>query len=225
MQAVTTSAVRQADNPGTFLAAVREATGLEVEIISGEREAELIYRGVASDPHWAGEPLVVVDVGGGSVEFIQGNNSTVEQLVSLPLGAVRLHEQFGESEFPAMCEHLRRQLFENLSGYARGRRLVGTGGTMVNLARVLHASLHGVAIDYQPDHQSISDRDLRGLLMHLNAMPLAERRIVPAMPADRADIIVGGGMVLVCAMEALGTHEINVSTRNLRYGVIGEPHA
>ncbi len=61
--------------------------------------------------------------------------------------------------------------------------------------------------------------------MHLNAMPLAERRIVPAMPADRADIIVGGGMVLVCAMEALGTHEINVSTRNLRYGVIGEPHA
>ncbi len=91
---------------------------------------------------------------------------------------------------------------------------------MVNLARVCHASVHGLLAGYDPNRQLISDRDLRGLLMHLNAMTLEERRAVPAMPADRADIIVGGGMVFVLAMETLGSHEITVSTRNLRYGVL-----
>ncbi len=202
IHAIATSAVRDADNRTEFL----NACPLPVEVITGDREAELIYRGVTSDPAFAGQELVVMDVGGGSAEFIQAGKR-----VSLPLGAVRLTEMFRD-EFPALCAHIRQALQPVLSAYRQPhQKIVGTGGTIVTLARV---------IQRKADHAVLPEADLRAAVLKLNALPLTERRQVPNLPPDRADIIVAGGMVYILALEALGAHEINVSTRNLRYGAL-----
>src|ERR1017187_8646110 len=134
--ALTTSACRDAANRDEFLDGVRRTCGLEVKLISGEREAELIFRGVSSDPAWSGEPILVVDVGGGSAEFIQGCGGKMELFQSLPLGALRLTEQFGEGRFPELCEHLRTVLRPALARYeVKGCRLLGTGGAITTFAR------------------------------------------------------------------------------------------
>ena len=210
--AVATSAARDAANRDEFLGQVRHVCGLEVELISGGREAELIFRGVSSDSEWSGAPILVVDVGGGSAEFIQGVGGKMELFQSLPLGALRLTEKFGEGRFAELCEHLRATLTPALAGYSASRcRLIGTGGTITTLARIECGAV---------DHATISREKLEALLERLEAMPLAERKKVPGLPPERADIIVAGGVVLLMAMEVLEASELTVSVRNLRYGAL-----
>jgi exopolyphosphatase/guanosine-5'-triphosphate,3'-diphosphate pyrophosphatase len=210
--ALTTSAARDAGNREDFLRAVRQRCGLEVMVISGDREAELIFRGVSSDPDWSEWPLLVMDVGGGSAEFIQGRCGQMDRHQSLPLGAVRLTEMFGEDRFADLCGHLRASLYQALASFDfTGRHLVATGGSINILAAILKR---------RSDHARVTQDELRQLLAQLNAVPLEERKKYPGLPADRADIIVAGGMVYLTAMEILGAFELTVSTRNLRYGAL-----
>jgi len=212
LTAFTTSAARDAGNQQEFLEAVRRQCGLEVKVLSGQREAEFIFRGVISDPAWATKPLLVLDIGGGSAEFIQGAAGKIERWQSLPLGAVRLTEQFRDRTFAELAEHLRTTLRAALAGYdLTGRQFIATGGATTTLGRVATG---------KADHADLTFEEVSGLVAHLNAMPLAERRQVPGLPPDRADIIVAGGAVLMFAMEALGATILTVSTRNLRYGAL-----
>ena len=212
LTAFTTSAARDAGNQQDFLEAVRRQCGLEVEVLSGQREAEFIFRGVTSDPAWATNQLLVLDIGGGSAEFIQGAAGKIERWQSLPLGAVRITEQFRDRTFAELAEHLRTTLCAALAGYdLTGRRFIATGGATTTLGRVATG---------KADHADLTFEEVSGLVAHLNAMPLAERRQVPGLPPDRADIIVAGGAVLMFAMEALGATILTVSTRNLRYGAL-----
>jgi exopolyphosphatase/guanosine-5'-triphosphate,3'-diphosphate pyrophosphatase len=154
---------------------------------------------------------LVLDVGGGSAEFIQGERGKIGRLQSLPLGAVRLTEQFGE-DFDALTGFLRDTLRKSLSGYnARLRKLIGTGGTSTTAARIAGGMV---------DHSSITQNDLRALVDRLGELPLAERKKVPGLPPERADIIVAGGAVFLVAMEILDVKELTVSVRNLRYGAL-----
>jgi exopolyphosphatase/guanosine-5'-triphosphate,3'-diphosphate pyrophosphatase len=206
--ALTTSAARDAKNRDEFLRAVREECGLEVHLITGEREAELIFRGVTSDPVWANKPVLVMDVGGGSAEFIQGCGGEIEKHQSLPVGAVRMMEKFGQDDFAGMIEFLRTKLFAALAGYClEGRQMIGTGGGIVTVSRIMNCS-------------TLTMEDVRTLVAQLNAMPVEERRRVPGLPADRADIIVAGGAVFMVAMEILGARELTVSRRSIRDGVL-----
>jgi exopolyphosphatase/guanosine-5'-triphosphate,3'-diphosphate pyrophosphatase len=210
--ALTTSAARDAGNCQEFLEEVRRQCGLDVEVISGEREAELIFRGVCSDPLWSKRRILVMDVGGGSVEFILGSAGNIERCRSLPLGAVRLTEQFHQTGFGEMAEFLRRELHQVLADYrVNGWKLVGTGGTGITLARIGHGNA---------DHTTISQDEMRALLTSLHAMSLEERRNIPGLPPDRADIIVAGAAVYLFAMESLQAHELTTSVRNLRYGAL-----
>ena len=212
ISALTTSASRDAANRHEFFDGVRHKCGLECQLISGDREAELIFRGVSSDPVWTGEPLMVVDVGGGSAEFIQGRDGKMELFKSLPLGALRLTEKFWGGRFAESERHVRDTLCEALTHYdPNGRRMISTGGTITTVAKIEHGII---------DHGTIQREKLRALLQRLEAMPLAERRKVPGMPPDRADIIVAGGIVFLVAMELLGADELTVSVRNLRYGAL-----
>jgi exopolyphosphatase/guanosine-5'-triphosphate,3'-diphosphate pyrophosphatase len=206
--AFTTSAAREAVNRQEFLDAVRATTGLAVETITGEREAELIFRGVTSDPVFTADRLLVMDIGGGSSEFILGQAGKIERLRSLPLGAVRLTEKF--PEFSDLAEFLRTTFHREIAGFG-GTRLVATGGTSTTLVRVLKGKI---------DHATFTLDEIRSLVMKLNAMSLAARRQVPGLPPERADIIVAGGAVVLFAMEALGVYELTVSVRNLRYGAL-----
>jgi exopolyphosphatase / guanosine-5'-triphosphate,3'-diphosphate pyrophosphatase len=210
--ALTTSACRDAANRNELFDAVRQKCGLEMEMISGDREAELIFRGVSSDPEWTNAPLVVMDVGGGSAEFIQGQDGKMEVFQSLSLGALRLTEQFGEGKLKELCEHARTILHPALMRYKiGGGRMIGTGGTISTFARMEWGAV---------DHVAISQEALRDSVQRLGAMPLAERKKVPNLPPDRADIIVAGGAVFLVAMELLGADELTVSVRNLRYGAL-----
>jgi exopolyphosphatase/guanosine-5'-triphosphate,3'-diphosphate pyrophosphatase len=210
--ALTTSACRDAVNRNEFFDAVRQKCGLEVQLISGDREAELIFGGVSSDPEWTGVPLVVMDVGGGSAEFIQGRDGKMELFKSLPLGALRLTEQFGEGRLAELRRHVHSILGPALAGYKLGGgRMVGTGGTITTLARMEQGVI---------DHVTITRETLAGFVQQLEAMSLAERKKVPGLPPDRADIIVAGGAVFLVAMELLGADELTVSIRNLRYGAL-----
>ncbi len=215
--ALTTCAARDADNRQDFLDAVRANTGLEVGIITGQREAELIFRGVSSDPTFARNRLLVMDIGGGSAEFILGRNSKIERLQSLPLGAVRLTEKF--PEFADLAEFLRTTLHRELAPLQAGQagfddtRLVATGGTNTTLVRMLKGHV---------DHATFTLDEVRALVMRLNAMPLAERKKVSGLRPERADIIVAGGAVVLFAMETLAVYELTVSIRNLRYGALLE---
>jgi exopolyphosphatase/guanosine-5'-triphosphate,3'-diphosphate pyrophosphatase len=210
--ALTTSACRDAANRNEFFDAVRQKCGLEVQLISGDREAELIFCGVSSDPEWTGAPLLVMDVGGGSAEFIQGRHGKMELFTSLPLGALRLTEQFGEGRLGELREHLRAVLCPALARYkVSGSRMIGTGGTVTTFARMERDMV---------DHATISQEALIGLVQRLDAMPLAERKKASGLPPERADIIVAGGAVFLVAMEVLGAVELTVSVRNLRYGAL-----
>src|ERR1035437_3399439 len=164
--ALTTSASRDAANRNEFFGGVRQKCGLEVQLISGDREAELICRGVSSDPEWSGAPLLVMDVGGGSAEFIQGRDGKMELFKSLPLGALRLTEQFGEGRLAELREHLRAVLRPALARYeVSGGRMIGTGGTITTFARMERGAV---------DHVTISREALLGFVQRLEAMPLAE---------------------------------------------------
>ncbi len=208
--ALTTCAARDAVNRQDLLDAVRAKTGLAVEVVTGHREAELIFRGVTSDPAFARGRLLVMDVGGGSAEFILGKDARVQNWKSLPLGAVRLTERF--ADFAALAEYLRTTLRRELAGFDTGR-LVATGGTNTTLVRLLKGKV---------DHATFTLDEVRALVMKLNAMTLEERRCLPGLPPERADIIVAGGAVVVFAMETLDAPELTVSARNLRYGVLCE---
>ena len=212
LTAFTTSAARDAGNRQEFLAAVHRQSGLTVEVLTGQREAELIFRGVASDPAWSTNQLLVLDIGGGSAEFIQGAAGKIDRWQSLPLGAVRLTEQFRDRSFAELAEYLRTTLRAALAGYGvAGRQFIATGGATITLGRVATG---------KTDRTELTFEAVRGLVAQLNALPLTELRKVPGLPPDRADIIVAGGAVLMFAMEALGATDLTISTRNLRYGAL-----
>ncbi len=227
--ALTTSAARDAVNGNEFLQAVRNRCGLEVQVITGDREAELIFHGVSSDPEWSNQPILVLDVGGGSAEFVQGARGQIERLQSLPLGAVRLMEQHGEN-YDALVDSLHQTLRQSLDGYsAQNRRMIGTGGTITTLAWICRASASlADAQGRQPerlpynqiDRMSLMLDEVRALVARLNALPLVERRKVAGLPPERADIIGAGGAVFLVAMELLGAVELTVSVRGLRYGAL-----
>jgi len=228
--ALTTSASRDTANRNEFFAGVRRTCGLEVKLISGDQEAELIFRGVSSDPEWSGAPILVMDVGGGSAEFIQGREGTMEVFQSLPLGALRLTERFGEGRFAELCDDLRATLRHVLARYeSRGRRMIGTGGTITTLGKICRAAAPAAVVPSRQaerlpynsvDHLPLSRGYLKSLVDQLRVMPLVERKKVPGLPPERADIIVAGGAVFLIAMELLDVHELTVSVRNLRYGAL-----
>ncbi|MCX6910692.1 MAG: Ppx/GppA phosphatase family protein [Verrucomicrobia bacterium] len=225
--AVATSGAREAKNTGQFLARTREVAGLDVEIISGEREAELIFAGVSTDAGLRDQRLLVMDVGGGSAEIIAGQSGCIERRASVPAGAVRLTERFlhgdpvSSSELDALLQHGRELLRPELAQYSpEGRVMVGTGGTVTTAAAV-DQSLARFSIE-KVNHYPLTRQRLAEMLERLRRLPLAERRNVPGLPPKRADIIIAGLAMYVVAMELAGIERLTVSTGGLRFGLLAE---
>jgi exopolyphosphatase/guanosine-5'-triphosphate,3'-diphosphate pyrophosphatase len=222
-----TSAVRDASNREEFRRAFHARTGFDCEVISGNREAGMIFIGATSQAEWREREVIVFDIGGGSIEFIRGRRGTIDFKVSLDCGAVRVTELFLKSDPPSRSElaaldgHVRALLQSPDPPIPRPLEpmpLLGTGGTISCLASVaLKCPLPDPArID---GHRLTLDR-LIELLDHLASMPLAQRRQVRGLPPKRADIIVAGAAILVAGVEFLGQSEITVSARNLRHGAV-----
>ena len=220
-----TSAARDAQNGAEFLAAARERTGVEVEILSGEEEARLSYRAVSSDfaAQAGARELVAIDIGGGSTEFIFGTGSAVRFHQSLDIGSVRLTERCIHTDPPSGedFERLHAELDAALAQVPKplGEALVvGVAGTVTTLYAVANGV---VPYDAARVHGGWLPRDaLAQTRARLASQPLAARRHVPGLQPERADVIIAGAVLLEGALDRLGATGIRVSDRGLRWGLL-----
>ncbi len=220
-----TSAARDAENGAEFLAAARARSGVEVEILSGQEEARLSYLAVSND--FAAEAgqreLVAVDIGGGSTEFIFGRGPTVRFHTSLNIGSVRLTERCVRSDPPSGDDFARLQaaLEVALAPVPRpeaGALVVGVAGTVTTLYAVANSIAPYVAARVQGGW--LSREVLARTRQWLGETPLAERRRIPGLQPERADVIVAGAVLLESALDHLGAPGARVSDRGLRWGLL-----
>lgn len=235
---VATSAARDATNSADLTAALERATGLKVEILSGEREAEMAFQGVTSVAELAHEPLLLLDVGGGSTEFILGQGEQMHFCESLPIGVLRLLEVLAHDTSPtarqlAECRHWVADFLERevrprlepalsrekrLDSEHRAVQLVGTGGTATIMARIeaqlnrfKRARIEATRLSFQQVH---------GHVERLWGMSLTKRKRVVGLPKKRADVILPGVVIYESVMETFGFSIMRVSTRGLRFAAV-----
>jgi exopolyphosphatase/guanosine-5'-triphosphate,3'-diphosphate pyrophosphatase len=219
-RAIATSATRDAANRDAFLAQAELALGFRPTVIDGREEATLSFRGVTAglvgDP-----PFLVIDPGGGSTEFVLGTDR-VEFATSVDVGSVRLTER-GLPQHPASEEQLtaaRRhvdELLESVTLPATPGRVVGVGGTFTSLA--------AIALDlpsYEPDviHGAAFPADLfMGLVVRFAALTVEETAAIPSLDPGRADVLLGGAIVVERAIARSGATEVMVSEADILDGV------
>ena len=225
--AVATSAVREASNGDLYLGRIGRELQLWPRIISGEQEARLIHRAVAHSVHLAEAPVVVIDVGGGSVEVIFGRGPEVQWAVSEKVGVLRLTERFMRSDplssndQARLARHVTERLGPHLARARAGKpaRIVGTSGTILALGALAHEAQTGAAPE-SLHHLAIDAEAIRMLRRRLATSDLQERLRMPGLDATRADIIVAGVILLDEVLEQLGAREITLCEWALREGVL-----
>lgn len=230
---IATSAARDARNADELVGAIRRAAALRVEIISGEQEAEWVFRGVTSDPKLHGKKLLILDVGGGSTEFILGERDRHSFRQSFPLGSVRLLEKQRPGDPPSLadlagCRQWLQTFFDDqigpameslLSGAAREHvTLVGTGGTTTILARMERKMTNFERS--QIEGTVLTRQQILEYMVHLWSLPLARRKTLPGLPPNRADVIIMGVAIYEAVMEHFNLPDLYVSTRGLRFGAL-----
>jgi len=227
LRAVATSAVREASNGRAFCQEVRRRCGLRVEIISGDEEAQLTLRSAQHHFDLAGRSVAVVDIGGGSMEVTLAAGAVVDQVYTLPLGAVRLTEAYcdgGDDQLsPKRWRRLRRaidRVLEDKLGKPPfyPEMMIGSGGTFTNLAEMAKAEREGTTKNVQG--YALSRAEVVHLLHRLRATPLDVRRQTPGLNPRRADIIVAGAAAVSRLAKRLGTQQILVNTGGLRDGLL-----
>jgi exopolyphosphatase/guanosine-5'-triphosphate,3'-diphosphate pyrophosphatase len=232
IKVIATSAARDAINKDDLLKALRAASGVEVTIISGEQEADWAYRGVTTDPRLAGLNLLVMDVGGGSTEFILGTGGRMIFADSFHLGSVRLleHSIISDPPQPREKEACARKILEILQTKVapdlapRLRRLEGpvqlvaTGGTSTILARI-ELSLRG--FDRELIEGTLLSREqLDRETLRLWTTPLGARKQIIGLPPNRADVILPGALIFDQVMRFFDLPTLRVSTRGLRFAAV-----
>jgi len=224
LRITASSAARDANNSREFLDAAAQVLGTAPEIITGEEEARLSFRGATSGLGPEQAPFLVIDVGGGSTELAFGTTEP-EKLLTLQLGCVRMTERYLKSDPPTPAEldacqaHIKGLLSgvaERL-GSARARTFVGLAGTVTALAGMqLGLERYDASLTH---HSLLSRREVTELFGRLSRATVAERRRLLAEPA-RADVIVGGAAVLSTLLEELDIEQLLVSERDILDGLI-----
>ncbi len=225
VRAVATSAVREAGNGQAFCREVRRRCGLRVEVISAEEEAQLVVQSAFRHFDVAGRAVAIVDIGGGSMEVTLTAGGVIDQVVTLPLGAVRLTERYGGAEplSPKKWRRLRRAIDVVLDEQL-GRPpfqpeiMIGSGGTFTNLAGVAKSEREGGSKGVQG--YVLSRAEVVHLMHRLRTTPLEVRRQTPGLNPKRADIIVAGVAAVARLAKRLGTQQIAVNTGGLREGLL-----
>jgi exopolyphosphatase/guanosine-5'-triphosphate,3'-diphosphate pyrophosphatase len=227
---VATSAVREAANGREFAAALERATGEPVTVVSGDEEAVLTMAGVLGGLDGGRAPqtaTLVVDIGGGSTEFILAGDREPVTAISLRLGVVDLAERYpfpGPVDWPryrAMQAEVTGRLAAELPGEIRRAhpgRLIGTAGTATTLA-ALDLGLH----QYDPSRVQghvLARGGIERLLARLGALTVAERGALPCLEPGRADLIVAGTAVVLATMDLMAAARLIVSDWGLREGIL-----
>ena len=223
--AVGTAGLRIASNSSVFVDAVRERTGIEIEVISGEEESRLAYLAVTSALDLGDGTLAVFDTGGGSSQFTFGRAREVEERFSVNVGAVRFTERFGldgvvgEDVVADALDTIAADLSQ-LDDRPPPDMLVGMGGAVTNMAAVSH----GLAT-YDPSVVQGTVLDAAEIDRQIElyrARTADQRREIPGLQPKRAEVILAGACVVRTVLGKLGRDSLTVSDRGLRHGLLAE---
>ncbi|MDX1933767.1 MAG: Ppx/GppA phosphatase family protein [Capsulimonadales bacterium] len=226
--AIGTAALREAENRDEFLARAASEAKIQVRVVSGIEEARLIYLGVVSGLEMGERRGLFIDIGGGSTELIIGTGSGHSMLDSLKLGAIRVANQFlrgltgpvAPTLFAEMQQHVRLTAAHALrhirdSGFDIA---IASSGTATNLAKIAM-----MRAGIEPAHLTefvLTTDELGTIARQLCRMTQEERRAVPGLNPERADIIVAGAAVLLTLAEEASVPGFRIADRSLREGVI-----
>ncbi len=223
VDAIATSAVRDAANGEAFIAELRERFALSARVLDGAEEARLTYLGATSE-HLPTEPTVVIDIGGGSTELVVGVGEEIDFRASLQAGVVRHTERHVSADPPtateleALAADVRGLIETAIDGQPEARATAGiaVAGTPTSLASIElelepydPARVHGHVLTLET---------IQRLLSQLASAPLAERAEIRGLHPDRAPTIVTGVVILVEAMRAFGLDRVEVSEHDILYG-------
>jgi exopolyphosphatase/guanosine-5'-triphosphate,3'-diphosphate pyrophosphatase len=221
--AAGTSALREAKNSEEFLELIKERLDLSIEVVSGEEEAQLSFLAVVKDLQEKENPILVVDVGGGSTEFILGKDDQIRRWISLPLGSVRFTEQFlysdpvQEEEWERMVNRI-RELLVDIPHSKEPFSMVAVGGTATTLASVEQGLEEFIAEKIH--HFILKKEALKNQLFLYRSKTIDQRKKIPGLPNARADVILAGGAILYLAMEELKCPSVLISCHGVRYGLL-----
>lgn len=227
LEAVATSAVRDARNGAQFLARVLADTGLHVRLLDGEEEARLSFRSALAHFELGAGRAVVMDIGGGSLELVLSADGLVERLISLPFGAVRLTERYlrgggRRRDVERLRDDVRMALRRALSARDwRGAQVIGSGGTFTNLAGI-HSARRGIQLARSVHGTRVPRVELEHILDTLQEMTPSERLAVPGLNPGRADIIVAGLAVAAEVLSRVEARDLEVSGYGIREGLLLE---
>lgn len=228
IRAVATSAVREAANRDEFIEEVRKATGIEIEVISGFEEARLIYLGVMQALPVYGERIALFDIGGGSTEFLVGEQGHVIYANSFKIGAIRMTQRFFPDEritneqVDACRTFLQGDIYHVAEEivHSGAKQLIASSGTAQTVAAMALAA-RGEAIPESLNGVSISLREISAVTQQiLRARSNAEREALPGVDPRRADILSAGAVTLQTIVESCKADGITISGYALREGII-----
>lgn len=226
VRVVATSALRDARNSHAFLEWVRSATGWHVEVISGLEEARLIHLGLTSSLRVNSSPALMIDLGGGSCELTVSNKGHIQETVSLPLGAVRLTNDFVHHDPPRKAEMRQLRGLVNreigrIAGRitkARPKVVIATSGTAEALARVCHAL-------YRTKSQramTVTHVQMRRVAKMLSRLSLEERKKIEGIGPRRAEIVIAGAAVFAGLLDRCRLGGFRFSPLGLRDGLLAQ---
>ena len=221
VDAIATSAVRDAENGSAFVAELRERFALSARVLDGEEEARLTYLGASSE-QTPTRPTLVIDIGGGSTELIVGHGNGIDFHTSLQAGVVRHSERHIGSDPPTAIEleglaaDVRGLIEAAVEEGVRAEEGIAVAGTPTSLAAV---EMELEPYDPERVHGHVLElRSIQRMLSRLASAPLAERVEIPGLHPERAPTIVAGVVILVEAMRAFGLERITVSEHDILYG-------
>ncbi|MDO9549570.1 MAG: Ppx/GppA phosphatase family protein [Methanoregula sp.] len=225
--AVATSAMREATNQLEILHRLRQEAQLDIRVISGQEEARLIYLGVASSMHLEGKTTFFIDIGGGSTEIAVGDERNYQYLDSFKLGAIRLANQYipvtdagpiTPERYKKIQQHIKNVIIRSIKKVHKLDPVcaVATSGTAINLTEIAAKALH----QNPRSDGMITHHELKKVIGMICSLPLEQRRKIPGINPERADIIIPGAAILDTFMQELSLKSIAVSSRGLQDGLL-----
>jgi exopolyphosphatase / guanosine-5'-triphosphate,3'-diphosphate pyrophosphatase len=237
VRVVATSAMRDSRNAPAFTAWVKSATGWSVEVISGLEEGRLIHLGVVSNEAGAKGRCLLIDLGGGSCEVTLSDHGRLKEMVSLPLGAVRLQQEFLRSDPPGREDIARLKQFidrelkkaERKLGMPHVGLVIATSGTAAALAEASLATAKKIPVRkampkrFERLRPTVATAEsVRRLADKLTKMSNVQRASIPGIGPKRSEIIIGGAMVYAHLMERLELKSFRYSPLGLRDGILAQ---
>ena len=230
VKAIATSAIRNAANGNDFIAQVKENAGIQIELITGEQEAAYIYTGIKASGCLTEENALIMDIGGGSVEFIIGNKNEVFWKQSFEIGAARLMDKFHQTD-PIPVQSIKEltryldgklgELFKAALQY-RPSILIGSSGAFESFAEVIELEKGKSFNLKQTRVYEFDTDDLLDLIERLAKSTHKERAAIKGIIPVRVDMIVVASLITIYIMQKIGLTDVTMSTYSLKEGVLAK---